>query len=132
MDKSRLARSFQRQRKLAPCVGSVAAYKEATSSASKHNTIYGCRDESFLKEIYAVEKNAEWRKMCLKNIHDQDFLEKVAREDSNERVRKQAAIYCKRRTLIAWLKDNDNSPLVRKYAKERYAKLPNSMKFIVS
>jgi len=129
MDRIRPARSFQR--KLAPCVGSIAAYKEATSP-SKHNTIYGCRDESFLKEIYAIEKNAEWRKMCLKNIHDKDFLEKVAREDSNERVRKEAAICCNRKTLIVWLKDNDNSPLVRKYAKEKYAKLPNSMKFIVS
>jgi len=130
MDKSRPALSFKR-RKIAPCVGSLKDYREA-KSPSKHNTIYGCRDESFLKEIYSIEKNAEWRKMCLANIHDQDFLEKVAKEDVNERVRKQAAIHSRKDTLIAWLKDNDHSPLVRKYAKERYAKLPNSMKFIVS
>jgi len=129
MTRSRPAISFRR--KLAPCVGSLSAYREAPPP-SKHNTIYGCRDESFLKEIYSIEKNAEWRKMCLKNIHDQDFLEKVAREDSNERVRKQAAIYSTRNTLIVWLKDNDHSPLVRDYAKARYAKLPNSMKFMVS
>jgi len=122
---------LSRCRKIHPCVGSLEAYKKATSP-SKYNTIYGCRDEEFLKEIYAIEKNAELRKMCLKNIHDADFLEKVAKEDINERVRKQAAINCKKDTLIAWLKDNDPSPLVRKYAKDRYDRLPNSMKFIVS
>jgi len=128
MERSRPARTFKR--KLAPCVGSIEDYEEA-SSPSKHNSIYGCRDESFLKEIYAIEKNAEWRRMCLQNIHDSDFLEKVAKSDPNERVRKQAAMNCKKDSLIVWLKDNDHSPLVRKYAKERYAKLPNSMKFIV-
>jgi len=130
MDKSRTSKSFQRRRKIPPCVGSLDAYRKA-SSPSKHNTIQGCRDESFLKEIYAIEQNAEWRKMCLANIHDQDYLESVARTDKNERVRKEAARRCNRNSLIAWLKDNDNSPLVRDYAKARYAKLPNSMKFIV-
>lgn len=120
-----------RYKKIHPCVGSVEEYKKATSP-SKHNTIYGCRDESFIKEIYAIEKNAEWRIMCLKNIHDQDFLEQVAKTDTNERVRRQAAVYCKKNELMVWLKDNDPSPLVRKYAKGRYDRLPNSLKFIVS
>jgi len=129
MEHNRPARSLKRKG-FAPCVGSLEAYREA-SSPSKHNTVYGCQDESFLKEIYSIEKNAEWRKMCLKNIIDVDFLEYVARNDKNERVRKQAAIYCKKDSLIVWLKDNDTSDLVRKYAQSRYDRLPNSMKFIV-
>lgn len=129
MDRSRPAGSLKRKG-FAPCVGSLEAYREA-SSPSKHNTIYGSTDETFLKDIYAIEKNAEWRKMCLSSIHDQDFLEYVARNDTNERVRKQAAIQCKKNSLISWLKDHDPSELVRNYAKFRYARLPNSMKFIV-
>lgn len=129
MDRSRPAGSLKRKG-FAPCVGSLEAYREA-SAPSKLNTIYGCTDETFLKEIYAIEKNAEWRKMCLTNILDQDFLEYVARNDTNERVRKQAAIRCKKNSLISWLQDHDHSELVRNYAQVRYAKLPNSVKFIV-
>jgi len=129
MERSRPARSFKRNG-LAPCVGSLEAYK-AASSPSKHNTVFGSRDEDFLKEIYAIEKNAEWRRMCLENIYDSDFLENVARNDPNERVRLQAAKNCNKDSLIAWIKDNDSSPLVRKYARSRYNRLPNSMKFIV-
>lgn len=128
MEKYRSAISFKRR--ISPCVGAIEAYKEA-SSPSKHNTILGCKDESFLKDIYAIEKNSEWRRMCIQNIHDSEFLEHVAKNDPNERVRKQAAINCNKDSLIAWLKDNDHSPLVRKYAKERFAKLPKSMKFIL-
>jgi len=128
MEKNRSAISFKR--KISPCVGEIEAYKEAPSP-SKHNTILGCRDESFLKDIYAIERNSEWRRMCIQNIHDSEFLEYVAKNDPNERVRKQAAINCKKDSLIVWLKDNDHSPLVKKYAKERYAKLPTSMKFIL-
>lgn len=128
MEKDKNYSSFKR--KISPCVGAIEAYKEA-SSPSKHNTILGCKDESFLKEIYSIERNSEWRRMCIQNIHDTDFLEYVAKNDSNERVRKQAAINCNKDSLIVWLKNNDNSPLVRKYAKERFAKLPKSLKFIL-
>ncbi len=118
------------KRKIAPCVGSLEAYKKA-SSASKHNTVLGCKDDSFLKEIYSIEENDEWRKLCIKNIRDKDFLENVAKKDSSPRVRKQAAMCCDRESLIAWLKDNDPSEEIRKYAKSRFSRLPNSMKFMV-
>lgn len=131
MDRKRTSKSFTRYKKKHPLAISIAEYQNS-STPSKHNTIFNSEDECFLKEIYKSEQNTEWRKMCLADIHDQDFLEHVAKTDKNERVRKEAARKCKSHSLISWLKDNDHSKLVRDYAKARYAKLPNSMKFIIS
>ena len=88
---------------IAPCVGSIEAYIEA-STPSKHNTILGCRDESFLKEIYAIEKNKEWRKMCVMRISYKTFLENVARTDPSTRVRKQSSRTLCSDELFFWMK----------------------------
>lgn len=129
MERGRPARTLKR--KLAPCVGSIEAYNEA-SSPSKHNSIYGCKDEDFLKEIFVIEKNHAWREMCVERIHDDAFLEFAAKTDYNDRVRLKAAKRCKKIALIEWLKDNDPHENIRKYALDRYNLLDNSLKFIVS
>lgn len=81
-----------------PPVSTIGEYLKATSP-SKHNTLLSSEDESFLKEIYHIEINQEWRKMCLNKIEDKDFLEEVARKDTSPRVRKWAARKCDRETL---------------------------------
>lgn len=115
---------------ITPCVESLSEYLEA-STPTKHNTIVGCRDESFLKEIYSIEKNQEWRKMCVGRIQDKKFLEHVAKTDPSTRVRKQAARTRDSEELIYWLKDNDPSKEIRDYADMRISRLPRSMQFIL-
>jgi len=107
-------------------------YKKAKTPIKVNSILYAEASETFLKEVYTYEKNAAWRKICLKGIHDQYFLNSVAKNDPNEGVRKQAAIYSKSKELIYWLMIHDHSPLVRNYAKKRWSRLPNSIKFILS
>ena len=126
----RYLRKHYRREYIAPCVGDIESYHSATPP-SKHNTILGCNDEYFLKEIYAVETNKEWRKMCVQRISDKDFLEKVAKTDPSTRVRKQAAKSRDSGELLYWLRDNDPSKEIRDYAKMKIDKLPKSMRFIL-
>jgi len=128
-----MSRMFRYRRKKPGPVFDLDSYLDG-NSPTKHNTIVSKNvhvTTDLLKEIYAVEKNQEWRKMCVQRIKDQEFLEKVAKTDESERVRMQAARRCESMEVIIWMRDNDPSPKIRKYAKDRFKRLPRSMQFIL-
>ena len=120
-----------RTRKKNPAVNDIKSYKLA-NTPSKFNTIVFSEDEKFLKKIYSIEPNKEWRKMCVKKIIDQKFLRKVVIKDTSERVRYQASKQLNNTNwdILHKVINNDPSPKIVKYLKNRYKRLPNCFKFI--
>ena len=128
MLRSRSINSFEIKK--APIVYDFETYLIA-STPSKHNSILASKDESFLKEVYLFEPNAEWRKMCVVKMCDQTFLKKVAINDSDVIVRSKALWNISSNSFILARSIEDNASSIRKYAKGMLSRLTRSQRFIL-